>query len=167
MNELDVLIEQLDELLGEGIVDADDALEVATVAGLAERLGATDSQLDDVRAWRSEAGELLDEALEILEIELLLEALDDCVGREEDQVEEAVDDFDDAIAAAVFLGAGHAVVDEVARAAQIIRQVPDPFAFLGATGHQMMALPTVQAAPERYAHWQAIAEAGVWFEGEE
>jgi hypothetical protein len=39
-SELDVLIEQLEELLGEGIVDAEDALEVAAVAGLAQRLGA-------------------------------------------------------------------------------------------------------------------------------
>ena len=49
--ELEVLVEQLDELLVEGATDADDALELATVAGLAARLGASEDAMEEAEVW--------------------------------------------------------------------------------------------------------------------
>ena len=51
-SELEVVLGQLDELLVQGAVDEDDALEIAALAGLAERLGADRAQLVDAIAWR-------------------------------------------------------------------------------------------------------------------
>jgi hypothetical protein len=49
-SELEVLLEQLQELRGEGVTTGEDALEYATVAGLAARLGPPPGALADAEA---------------------------------------------------------------------------------------------------------------------
>ncbi len=114
-SELEVLLEQLDELLTEGAVDAEDALEIAVVAGLAHRLGAPAAALVDAEAWRAAAGrDLLAEVWEELDVDaLLVEAIDAAATNElpEEEVEEALYDVDEVIAAAVWAGRPGSTLD--------------------------------------------------------
>ena len=83
-SELDVLVEQLDELLAEAVVSADEALEVATVAGLAVRLGATSDQVADARQWLDEGGlELVEEGLDEVDWDELVDNLDNLEGADD------------------------------------------------------------------------------------
>lgn len=162
-SELQVLIEQLDELIGEGAVDPDDALELAGVAGLAQRLGAPDDALADARAWLANGGrEMVAEALDALDLDALIEGLDNLEGADEHTVEEAVSDFDDVIAAAFFAGLSGRVRPAAQRVARIVRQVPDPFAFMAETGRQVARSRVVAEDLALHDFWLAIADAEAW-----
>ena len=161
--ELEVLVEQLDELLVEGATDADDALELATVAGLAARLGASEDAMEEAEVWRDdEVDGLIADAFDEFDIEELLETLDNLELADETEVEEAVSDFDDLVAAAAWCGRADGLRLHVATFAAIVRRVPDPFAFLGETASQMLRTPTVASDLALYDYWTAIAEAGDW-----
>lgn len=161
-NELEVLVEQLDELLGAPITDTEDALEVATVAGLAARLGASPEVLAAAVAWRDDAGrELIDVLWQEVDTEDLLDGLEDVSSggaTNDEQVEEAVYDFDDLIAAAVWCGKIATVKAAARRASDIIRLVPDPFASLADVGSELARLPSIAEHVDLYDYWLAIAD---------
>lgn len=162
-SELDVLLEQLEELFAEGITAPDDALEVATVAGLAARLGASEQALSDVSMWRDEDGiEMVAEALDEVDLEALVEALDNLEGADEHAVEEAVSDFDDVVAAAAWCGMASRVRASATAVAAVVRLVPDPFAFMSSTGRDMARSKVVAEDLGLYDYWLAIAEAETW-----
>ncbi len=161
--ELAQLLEQLDELLNEPLVDEDDALELAIVAGLAYRLGASAADLQGATAWREGPGEdLLDEMWEQVDLDPLLEAVDACTegGMSDEEVEDAVYDVDDVIAAAVWAGRIELVRPAARQMASIVRSVPDVFAPVGEIASQMAALPTVAEHLGLYEYWLALADAG-------
>ena len=161
--ELDVLLEQLDELLGEGVVSADDAIEVAAVAGLAQRLGAPPASLADAVAWLDEGGrDLVSEALDDTDIDELVEVLDNLDQADEFEVEEAVSDFDDLVAAAAFAGLTGAVRPAARKVARLIRQVPDPFVFMSETGRQVAKSRAFAEDMDLLDYWLAIAESADW-----
>lgn len=163
LTELEVLIEQLDELLGEGAVDADDALEVAMVAGLASRLGASREVLAPAEAWRDGPGRaLLDEAFDTLELEEVLGGIDAVLdgAASEEEVEEALYELDELVAAAVWCGRAADVRDAARDVARTIRQVPEPFAPLADLGVSMARLPSVGQDWDVYEYWMAVADAG-------
>ena len=162
-SELEVLLEQLDELLGEGVTTGEDALEVATVAGLAVRLGAPPESLKDARDWLEGGGlELVEAGLQDTDLDELVEVLGNLDQADEHEVEEAFSDFDDVIAAAVWVGHGAAVRDAAGKVAALIRQVPDPFAFMGPTGALMARSRFLAEDLDVHDYWLAIAEAGQW-----
>jgi len=162
-SELDVLVEQLDELLGEPVVSADEALEVATVAGLAVRLGASSDQVSDARRWLDEGGlEVVEVGLDEVDWDELVDTLDNLEGADDHAVEEALSDFDDLVAAAAFVGQEHRVRDPARRVASAIRLVPDPFVFLVPTGEQMMGCRLVASDLDLYDYWLAVAQAESW-----
>jgi hypothetical protein len=162
MEELDVLVGQLDELLGAGAVDVSDALEIATCAGLAERLGATGEQLAGARSWRAGSGQLLlDELWEEVEVAPLVEEVDGLLGADadDDVLEEAVFDFDDLVAAAVWCGRRAVVAAAASEVAQTIRMAPEVFAPLAPYGQQMARLRAVGEDLDLYDYWLALADA--------
>ncbi|MEQ1506001.1 MAG: hypothetical protein ABMB14_27465 [Myxococcota bacterium] len=162
--ELDVLVEQLDELLAEPIVDADDALEVAIVAGLAARLGGSPDALRDAVVWRDGLGrELLAETWAQVDLEPLLEELDACAGggMTDEQIEEALFDVDDVIAAAIWCDAEAAVRDAARRASAIVRLVPDPFASLSDLAVQLARMPSIAMHLDLYDYWLAVADTAI------
>jgi len=163
-NELEVLLEQLDELLAEGAPDPDSALEIATVAGLAERLGASPDALRNATAWRTgPGGPLLEEAFAEVDVDELVETIDDVSGgAENEEVDEAVSDFDDLVAAAVWAGMPEQVRGAARRVATIVRELPDPFAFLAYDGKTMARTRVVAEDPDLYDYWLAIADAEEW-----
>jgi hypothetical protein len=162
-SELEVLIDQLDELMVEGAVSSDDALELAAVAGLAARLGAPHEALVAVRAWLAEGGkDLVEEAIDEVDFDDLVEALDNLEGADEHDVEEALSDFDDLVAAAWFTGFADKVRPAARAVSRIIRQVPDPFAFMAETGRQMARSRAVAEDLDLHDFWLAIAEAETW-----
>lgn len=160
--ELDVLVEQLDELLGSPIVDPDDALEVAIVAGLAHRLGAPPATLADAIAWRDGDGaDLLEETWLQVDLEPLLEEVEACTGggRTDEQVEEALFEVDDVIAAALWCGRRDVARDACRQLASTVREVPDVFASLSDLGSQLARLPAVADDLGLYDYWFAVADA--------
>ncbi len=160
--ELDVLVEQLDELLAGPIVDDDDALEVATVAGLAERLGATREQLAEATVWRDGVGrDLLRETWDVVDAAPILEEIEGVTGggATDDQIEEALYDLDDLVAAAVWCGRRDAVRAAAREAASLVRAVPDVFVPLGDLAVQLAKLPTVARDLDLYDYWLAVADA--------
>ncbi|MCA9490517.1 MAG: hypothetical protein KC621_11360 [Myxococcales bacterium] len=159
--ELDVLLEQLDELLGEPVVDAEDALEIAIVAGLAARLGGGAS-MKDAEAWRDGDGaELLADLWEQVDTDALIEALDEVStgGATDEEVEEALFDVDDLVAAAIWCGQRKAVRAGAARAAAIVRQIPDVFAPLADLAKPIAKLPSVAEDLDLYDYWLAVTDA--------
>ena len=165
MKEVDVLLEQLDELLHEPIFDGEDALEVAIVAGLAERLGAPKYALVSSVEWREGEGkELLADGLQSVDFEQLVEEIDGLMGEDRDVVEDTLSDFDDVVAAAMWCGQ-RALIEEVSRrVAKSIRELPDSFACISSLGTALAALPAVGANPDIYDYWFAVAESKQWAE---
>lgn len=165
--ELELLLEQLDELLDEGVIDADDALELAGIAGLAERLGARGASLDRARAWRQDADPaLVREALASMDVVALVAALDSVADglSDDNEVDEALNDFDEAVAAAVWLGEPDLVRAGARHVAQMARTVPEAFAALSWDGKTMARTAEVAQDPGLYDYWLAIADAGDWAE---
>lgn len=165
--ELEVLIDQLDELLAEGATHPIDAVEIATVAGLAVRLGARSEALVAAEDWRAgPGGPLLDEAFQRAgpAIDDLVERIDEISegGAEEEAVDEAVTDFDDLVAAAAWSGHTDAVRAPARDVAEIVRTLPDMFAFLAPDARTMARTPTVAGDPDLYDYWFALVDAGEW-----
>lgn len=159
--ELQELVDQLDEVMSGSITDIEDALELAIVAGLAARLQASSEVMAAPNAWRDGFGrDLLDELWSQVDTEELLDALEAVSGggMDEEAVEEAVFDFDDLVAAAVWSGRISAVKVASRRASEIIRLVPDPFASLADVGSEIARLPTVAEHLDIYDYWLAIAD---------
>lgn len=159
--ELDVLLEQLDELLGEGAVDISDALEIATCAGLAQRLGASDADLADADAWRKGPGEdLLEELFEEVDVESLVDGVEGVLGEEveERELEDAVFDFDDLVAAAAWAGRSRLLTKAAAQVADTIRMSPETFSPLAPYGRDLSRLPRVAEAYPLYDYWMALAD---------
>jgi hypothetical protein len=164
-SELEVLLEQLDELLDEGAPDADAALEIATVAGLATRLGGRGGALDRAQVWRAGPGEpLLQEALKALDLVAIVAAVETVSDglAPEQEVDDALSDFDDAVAAAVWAGQGAGIRPAAAHVAKMVRQVPEAFASLAWDGRTMARTAEVAQDPSLYDYWFAVADAGEW-----
>lgn len=162
MDELEVLVSQLDELLGEGAVDTSDALEIATCAGLATRLGAPPEALAAVEAWRAgPGGPLLAELWEEVDVDLLVEEIEALLGTEPDEetLEEAVFDFDDLVAAAMWCGKRARVAAAAAQVAATVRLAPELFEPLAPYGIQMSRLRVIAEDLALYDYWLALADA--------
>lgn len=161
--ELDVLLEQLEELIGEGVVSPDDAVEVAAVAGLAQRLGAGPGALAEALTWLESGGrDMVEEALDDMDLDELVEAIDNLDQADEFEVEEAISDFDDVVAAAAFAGLTGAVRPAARQVARLIRQVPDPFAFMSESGRQVAKTRAFAEDMDLLDYWLAIAQAADW-----
>lgn len=159
--ELDTLIEQLDELVEEGALDASDALEIAIVGGLCARLGAPASELVDAVAFRDGPGqELLVEAFENIEYDELI-AFIESFGPEHDasEIEEGLYDVDEIIAAAIWCGQEQAVRAMAARVADYVRMVPEIFAPLSEDGTDMVRMESVGRHYDLYDFWFAVSVA--------
>lgn len=159
--ELDVLLEQLEELLGEGAFDSDDALELAHVAGLVARADADHEALVKANEWRAGPGaELIEDAFDRFEAAEVLQSLEEVLtpDADEETVEEALYDVDEAIAAALWCGRRDAVVGLAAEADRLIRQVPEPFAQVADLGVSMARQPAVGLEYDLYAFWMAVAD---------
>jgi len=162
MGELEVLVEQLDELLGTGIADVSDALELATVAGLAARLGAGAEVMFAAEQWRDDTGaELLEVLWEEIDLEALTSEVDGLLtGEAEDtEIEEALSDFDDVVAAAVWCGKRALVAPAAREVTKTIRMSPGTFAGIIEAGTQMSRLPAVGQDLALYDYWLAVADA--------
>jgi len=165
MKEVDVLLEQLEELLHDPIVDGDDALEVAIVAGLAARLGAPEYALASSVAWRGDEGkELLAAGFDAVDFEKLVDEIDNLVEEERDVVEDALSDFDDIVAAAMWCDRRAFILDAARSVAKSIRDLPDAFACISSLGSSLAALPAVGRNPDVYDYWFAVAESKQWAE---
>jgi hypothetical protein len=166
MSELEVLLSQLDELLVEGCVDEDDALEIAALAGLAERLGADRSQLVDAIAWRQSdvAVDLLRSAWEQLDLSDLIDAVEACADGDvpAQDVEDAIFELDELVAAAVWTGQAAKVKKAAAEIEALIRMVPDPFASLSSYARELARQPGIARDLDVYGYWLAIADAAEW-----
>lgn len=161
--ELDVLLEQLDELLGEGAVDADDALELAAVAGMAARLDASHDAVKRAVEWRDGAGaDLLSEAFDRLEAGEILQSIEAVLSPEasEEAVEEALFELDEVVAAGLWCNRRDAISQVANEAERMIRMVPEPFAQVADLGVTMARLPAVGMAYDVYGFWMAVADAG-------
>ena len=155
------LVNQLDELLGAGAVDVSDALEIAICAGLANRLGADPTRMVDVEAWRKGPGEpLLTELWQEASTEDLVEAIDGLLGSdaEDEEVEDAIFDFDDFVAAAVWCGRRDRVAAAAKQVAATIRMAPEVFEPLAPYGPLMARLRAVGEDLGLYDYWLAIAD---------
>ena len=164
VDELAVLLDQLDEVMGEPIIDADDAFEVAVLAGLAARLGGGPA-VDKAAAWRDDNGrDLLDEAWEELDGAELLASIDEVIGGDAtaEEVEEAVLVLDEDVAAAGWDNKGSVVRPLAIEAERTIRAVPETFAFLAEDGREMAMMRDVAEHPDLYGFWLAIADAAAW-----
>ena len=161
-SELEALTEQLHELLDQPIVDAEDALELATVAGGLERLGADPRLLALAEAWRDGEGkELVDELWQQVDAEPLLEAIE--VASEgsatDEEVEDSLYDFDDLVVAAIWCRRQKAVKVAAVKAEKLIRALPDAFGPFAEEAKQLVKRREVAMEFDLYGYWFAVAEA--------
>ena len=161
--ELEVIVASIDELLGEDYLDEEEALEIAALAGLAQRLGAPPKVFEDVQRWIQEQGgrALLDEAWQALDLDDVLDPIEDLLGDEpsDEAVEEAIWDFDDLVAAAVFDDQLARVRKAVNAVERLIRLSPETFACLAADARALARDPRIAANLDAWAYWLALADA--------
>jgi hypothetical protein len=161
-SELDVLLAQLDELLADGAVDEDDAIEIICLAGLARRLGAPDAAFDELRRWLDDRGgrKLLDEAWRELDVEEYTEGIEAVLDGDatDEDVEDAVLDFDELVAGAVFDGRARVVKKAAAEVENTIRSAPELFGVLAAHAKEIARWPEVAQHLDVYAYWLALAD---------
>lgn len=164
MDEFSVLIDQIDELLTGGVEDEEDAMELAVVAGQASRLEGDPMSLVDVESWRDSRGAaLLNDAWNEVELEALVEEVDSVsVGGDAHAVEEALFDFDEIVAAAVWSRKTEVVRSSAKMVAAIIRQLPDVFASASDTAVEIVRSKAVAENMELYDFWFAVCEAAQW-----
>jgi hypothetical protein len=161
--ELDVLLEQLEELLGQGVVDADDALEVAAVAAMAARLDGDHPSVKRAVEWRDGPGaELVETAFDQLESAEILQSLEAVLTPDasEEAVEEALFELDEVIAAGLWCGRRDAIRQLADEAEKMIRFVPEPFQQVSDLGVTMARMPAIGMAYDVYGFWMAVADAG-------
>jgi hypothetical protein len=161
--ELGVLLDQLDEMLDGDIVDGDDAVEIAWVAGLARRLGANSAEMAAVEAWRlGPGGPLLEEGWQELEVDAFVQAIDGVVTGEatDEQIEEAVLDFDELVAGALWCGQEQRVRSACRDVAETIRSAPEVFAPVSDLAKDTARLPTVAEHFGLYDFLFALCDAG-------
>ena len=160
-SELDVVLEQLEELLAEPVVDEEDALELAIVAGSVARLGGDPMALEPAEAWRKGDGaDLVASLWEAVDAEPLLEQLEAAAEGTlgDEQVEEAVYDVDDLLVAGVWCRK-HALVRPVGKRAEaIVRELPDVFEDLAPDGKMLAKRREVAEDLDIYGMWLVIAE---------
>lgn len=161
-SELTVLIDQLDELMAEGTDDPEEALELAALAGMAERLGARPEQLADAVAWKAGPGSaLLAEAWALVDCEAYIDAIEGLAGEEatDEQVEEVLLDFDELCAAAVWCGKSAVVREAARRVEETVRMMPEVYASEAAYGKDLARLAPVAQNLDVYGWWLAVADA--------
>ena len=160
MDERDVLEEQLEDLLAAGATDAEDALEIALVAGMAARLSASPELLRAARVWSQTIGkELLEEAWPLVDLDALQDSFDEVLDGQhtDEEVEEALFDVDELVAAAIWCGQEPVVRGLVKEVTASIRMMPDLFSPLQPEGAAMVQLGTVGSHYDLYDYWFAIA----------
>ena len=160
-SEIQVLEAQLEEVLGEGATDPEDALEIALVAGVAHRMGADPELLADAAAWRDGPGQgLLKEAFGLLDIEGITGALDAVLDGEstEEEIEDALYDIDELVAAAVWCGSTKAVMGIAQSTRTSVEMCPELFAHLRADGAAAVGQAWFGEQYTVYGYWAAIAE---------
>ncbi len=160
--ELDLLLEQLDEALGDGVVDPEDALEIAILAGLAARAGAPEDALASARRVLAERRDLVEAAWRELDLEALQEAVDALLGGEqvdEEEIEEAILDVDEVIAASIWVGETERVAALAREVDRTVGLAPELFAGLVREARRLARHPDVARWPELYGFWLRIAGA--------
>jgi len=160
-SELEVLNEQLDELLEEGAVDGDDALEIAMVAGLVARLEASSGSLAAAELWRKGPGQpLLEEAWSQFDLDGLVENLELLIRGEgtDEQVEEVFLDLDEVISGAVWLGWSDRVLSAAREMGALVRMNPESFAHLSGDAVALTQRRSLAEAFDAYAYWFAMVD---------
>ncbi len=167
-DERGILVDQLRDALDNASKDEDDAIELAVLAGLLARFDTPTAEVDEAKQWaRSEEGkELLAAAFEELDLEGMLQGIEDVLEGDvaDEDVEEAVFDFDDVVAAAVWAGFTAKIRPAVKQVAKSVRQVPEPFAGLSDFAKDLAKTKAVAQDLDVYDYLLAIADAGAWKE---
>ncbi len=161
--QIPLMSDQLDEILTTGVDDEEEALELAALAGMLVRLGADPALLHDAHAWRTGPGAvLLREAFEAVDLEAYLDAIEDAVhdGEDEAQIEEAVLDLDELVAAAVWAGRTALVAPAARELERTVRAMPERFAAMAPMGRALAREREVAMHLDLYGFWLAIADAG-------
>jgi hypothetical protein len=120
--------------------------------------------------WRDgEGAELLALGWEEFDAAELIEAIDEVVGGDaaEDEIEEALLDVDEAVAAAVWCNRREAVRKLAAAVESSIRDVPEVFAFLAEDGVEMARTRAAAEDPDLYGFWLAVADSGRFIDVQE
>ena len=161
MDEVEVLEDQLEELLEEGAVDPEDALEIALVAGLVARLSPTSEVLAEAEIWRQGPGrDLLVTAWAEIDHDGIIDEFDAVTdgASDEETVEEAVMDIDELLAAAAWCGKAGVVMRIARHVADSVRMMPEVFGFLADDAAELVQLESVGREYTLYGFWFAIAE---------
>lgn len=161
VDERQVLIDQLGESLASGVDDADEALELAICAGLLERLDPSAEALAEANMWRQGAGaEMLREAFDELDLEELTDAIDALLTGEAtpEQVEDAVWDIDEIVAAAIWANQRKRVRELALEVADTIHKVPEPFVGLAPDATALARTRAIAENVDLYDYWLAIAD---------
>ena len=162
--ELEVLVEQLDEVMAEPVMDEEDAIERAILAGLVARLDPRHPALIDAEKWRDGEGKpLLDEAFGLIDEDDLIETLDSMTPDDDaEAIEEAVMEVDELLCAAVWSKRPAKVRGLARRAAASVRATPEVFITLVPQAKALARLPAVAEHIDLYDLWLAVADAAQW-----
>jgi hypothetical protein len=160
VDELEILEGQLEEVLGEGATDPEDGLEIALVAGVAQRMGADRELLADAEAWRDGPGRgLLAEAFGLLDHENINGALDAVMDGEsdEDAISDALYDIDELIAAAIWSGHTKAVQPIARATTSTVEMCPELFEHLVDEAKEWSSKAWCAEHYTLYGYWLAIS----------
>ena len=164
MTEREVLEQQLGELTRSLPTDHLDAVELATIAGLAARAGLRGRGMDKAEQWRDGKGwSLITAVLDEDDFHELIDDLEEALKSEAtdgDKVEELLFGFDDLVAGAAWAGRESKAEPAVVRLMSLVAECADDFDHSAELAAELWSLEAVQRNPALYRYLAEISRIG-------
>jgi hypothetical protein len=152
----------LRQQLGEALEAGDDPVELSSLAGMLVRLGDGDTILKRAESWRDASLDIVDVAFDAVDFDELVEDISEAVGRNaaDDEVEEALFDFDEMAIAAWWVGQADRFEAAGQKLVETVRGAPDNFKPLAKYALYMSDKSKGMGGSDHFSYWSTIAKTG-------
>ena len=150
----------LRQQLGEALEAGDDPVELSSLAGMLVRLGDDDATVKRAINWRDASLDTVDVAFDGVDFDELVEDIAEAVGRNaaEDEVEEALFDFDEMAIAAWWVGQADRFEAAGQKLVETIQGASDNFKPLAKYALYMSDKSNDMGGSDHFSYWSMIAK---------
>ena len=152
----------LRQQLGEALEAGDDPVELSSLVGMLVRLGDDDATIKRAVKWKEVSLDAVDVAFDGVDFDEFVEDIAEAVGRNaaDDEVEEALFDFDEMAIAAWWVGQADRFEAAGQKLVETVQGAPSNFKSLARYAIYMSDKSNDMGGMDHFAYWRAIAETG-------